>query len=533
MTPRGKPMRPTWIRRAPSSCLRSTRICTSREYADARTRAGIRAHRRRFQTAARDRARANRHRALGCEARTCLRTSGAAPAQAGIDIVCAILRVGRKRGIRGIGGTHQRDHHESDLVLPRELSFRATERGGAAADRIKALLHTAHTALVGGLLDRRRTLFARHRDARDARTSAELGHQAARHGHRLEGGRNRRRRRVRGRSLQGRTERTSAELVPTGYRTAGVLLGLPGAQGAHHLQAAEPARALADEGSFRRHFLPQRRDLFRQGHAAQVVRSHGGFAGAGRLAVHRPLGKFAQCDEPLQAGGPHRLSAGGMTVGDATQRMRVTPPLPPALPALPHFGHIRRIWDEDLGLHVAKLLPGDYYVTRHNEAVFTVLGSCVSACVRERRMGIGGMNHFMLPLDRSGGTSAWAENLVSSATRYGNVAMERLINDIMTLGGQRANLEFKVIGGGKVLDMALDVGARNAQFVRDYLKTEGFLIAAEDLGGSFARKVYYSPATGKVRVKRLTATVNRAVFEREREFAPSAAQVDSGSVELF
>jgi chemotaxis protein CheD len=145
---------------------------------------------------------------------------------------------------------------------------------------------------------------------------------------------------------------------------------------------------------------------------------------------------------------------------DPTLRMEVAPPLPPALP---QFGHIRRTWDADLGVPVAKLLPGDYYVTRHNEAIFTVLGSCVSACVRDCRLGIGGMNHFMLPLDRSGGTSAWAENLVSSATRYGNVAMERLINDIMTLGGQRANLEFKVIGGGKVLDMSLDVGGRNSR----------------------------------------------------------------------
>jgi chemotaxis protein CheD len=207
---------------------------------------------------------------------------------------------------------------------------------------------------------------------------------------------------------------------------------------------------------------------------------------------------------------------------------------PPRIPpALPHFEHIRRTWDAELGMPVAKLLPGDYYVTRHNEAIFTVLGSCVSACVRERKLEIGGMNHFMLPLDQSGGTSAWAENLMSTATRYGNVAMERLINDIMRLGGQRANLEFKVIGGGKVLDMALDVGARNAQFVREYLKTEGFLITAEDLGDCFARKLYYHPATGKLRVKRLTATVNRAVFEREREFDPTRAQVEAGSVELF
>jgi chemotaxis protein CheD len=212
----------------------------------------------------------------------------------------------------------------------------------------------------------------------------------------------------------------------------------------------------------------------------------------------------------------------------------IHPIVDPRLPqALPQFAHIRRAWDADLGVPVAKLLPGDYYVTRHDEAIFTVLGSCVSACVRERKMGIGGMNHFMLPLDQSGGTSAWAENVVSSATRYGNVAMEHLINDIMRLGGQRSNLEFKVIGGGKVLDMALDVGGRNAQFVRDYLKTEGFLITAEDLGDSFARKLYYSPATGKVRVKRLVSTVNRLVFAREQEAAPTAAKVEFGSVELF
>jgi chemotaxis protein CheD len=202
-------------------------------------------------------------------------------------------------------------------------------------------------------------------------------------------------------------------------------------------------------------------------------------------------------------------------------------------PALPQFAHIRRAWDVEMGVPVAKLLPGEYYVTRHDEAIFTVLGSCVSACVRERKLGIGGMNHFMLPLDKSGGTGAWAENVATSATRYGNFAMEHLINDIMQLGGQRANLEFKVIGGGKVLDIDLDVGARNAQFVREYLKTEGFVITAEDLGDSFARKLYYSPATGKVRVKRLVSTVNRLIFAREREAASTPAQAEFGSVELF
>ncbi len=201
-------------------------------------------------------------------------------------------------------------------------------------------------------------------------------------------------------------------------------------------------------------------------------------------------------------------------------------------PPLAQFTHIRRAWDPNSQSVVAKLFPGEYYVTCHDELIFTVLGSCVSACVRDRKLGIGGMNHFMLPLDRSNKKSLWTSGDQSAVTRYGNVAMEYLINDILKVGGQRANLEFKVIGGGKVLNMALDVGARNAAFVQEYLHTEGFEISGADLGGGSARKLYYSPGTGMVRVKRLSATVNRAVFDREQQSAVPVP-ADAGSIELF
>jgi len=200
---------------------------------------------------------------------------------------------------------------------------------------------------------------------------------------------------------------------------------------------------------------------------------------------------------------------------------------PVLAPAPPRFAHIRRAWDANFQRPLAKLLPGEYYVTCHDEVIFTVLGSCVSACVRDRKLGIGGMNHFMLPLDRSGGGSHWGDCANTSATRYGNVAMDRLVTDILDLGGQREDLEFKVMGGGNVLDMALDVGGHNVQFVRDYLKRHGFQIAAEDLGDNFARKLYYSPKSGKARVKRLTATVNRAVFEREQSLAGDCTAPDA------
>jgi chemotaxis protein CheD len=193
-------------------------------------------------------------------------------------------------------------------------------------------------------------------------------------------------------------------------------------------------------------------------------------------------------------------------------------PPPVIAPAPARFTHIRRTWDSNFQRPLAKLLPGEYYVTGSDEVIFTVLGSCVSACVRDRKRGIGGMNHFMLPSNRSDG-APWGDCQSNSATRYGNVAMDILVKEILDLGGKREDLEFKVMGGGNVLDMDLDVGGQNVQFVRDYLKRHGFEITAEDLGENFARKLFYSPKSGKARVKRLTATVNRAVFEREQSLA--------------
>ena len=56
-----------------------------------------------------------------------------------------------------------------------------------------------------------------------------------------------------------------------------------------------------------------------------------------------------------------------------------------------------RYFDPHFKVETAKILPGEYYATNMDMALVTVLGSCVSACLRDRDNGIGGMNHFMLP----------------------------------------------------------------------------------------------------------------------------------------
>lgn len=185
-------------------------------------------------------------------------------------------------------------------------------------------------------------------------------------------------------------------------------------------------------------------------------------------------------------------------------------------PALPQFRHIRRYWDPSNNVFAAKLLPGEYYVTANGEMVATVLGSCVSACVRDRVRGIGGMNHFMLPHDAS--VDGRYSDRASAATRYGNVAMERLIEDILSFGGSRENLEFKIVGGGRVLDSTADIGLRNIEFVRHYLRAAGHPILAEDVGDQYPRKVHYFPTTGRVRVRKLVRLYNETLYDRERNY---------------
>ncbi|MBY0407732.1 MAG: hypothetical protein K2Q01_08565, partial [Rickettsiales bacterium] len=77
--------------------------------------------------------------------------------------------------------------------------------------------------------------------------------------------------------------------------------------------------------------------------------------------------------------------------------------------------------------HSVTLLSGDYYVTeKPGTMIVTILGSCVAACMRDPVLGIGGMNHFLLPESSDMNIRHGTE-----ATRYGAYAMEQLINGII------------------------------------------------------------------------------------------------------
>ena len=201
---------------------------------------------------------------------------------------------------------------------------------------------------------------------------------------------------------------------------------------------------------------------------------------------------------------------------------------------LPEFGNIQRYGVRDSERYLAKIRPGEFFVTEHGELISTTLGSCVAACVRNRVTGIGGMNHFLLPDSFEGNSQFWEETLVSAPARYGNVAMERLINVVLGNNARRKDLEIKVFGGAKVLRANIDIGERNSLFVKSYLRTEGLVISAQDLGGTAPRKVIYDPVNGDVFVRKLGKRVKTRIVEEEFDHLKTIKNEEvSGDVDLF
>lgn len=195
------------------------------------------------------------------------------------------------------------------------------------------------------------------------------------------------------------------------------------------------------------------------------------------------------------------------------------------------FTHIRRMRDNRFPYEIASILPGEFFVSRDPMIVYTVLGSCISACIRDPVAGVGGMNHFMLPEPKEKAHDSWGES-----TRYGSYAMESLINEILKRGGLKRRLEVKLFGAGKIYEGNIDIGARNAEWVVTFLRTEGLVPTKTDLGDVFPRKVYYFTDSGRVLMKKIERIKNQTIFDRESAYAAkiqSVKQQPEEDVTLF
>ncbi len=182
---------------------------------------------------------------------------------------------------------------------------------------------------------------------------------------------------------------------------------------------------------------------------------------------------------------------------------------------------------------VVTIHPGEYFATKDETIISTVLGSCIAVALYDPVSQAGGLNHFMLP-----GEIAPDELVRDPNAKYGMWAMELLINELMKLGVQRRDLKAKVFGGGAVLRF-LDgsvsrIPQSNIDFAFEYLEKEGIPILASDVGGREARKVFLFPRTGKVLMKRIASNLaNLVEKEEERYLTTIRTEAPEGEIVLF
>ena len=141
------------------------------------------------------------------------------------------------------------------------------------------------------------------------------------------------------------------------------------------------------------------------------------------------------------------------------------------------------------------LYPGAIYVSPKSSMITTILGSCIAICLYDPILQVGGMNHFMLPLWNGQGLAS---------PRYGNIAIDKLIKNLESMGSLRSNMKAKVFGGAEIIETKINqfmIGERNIRIAKDMLHEEGIPIVGSSTGGKLGRKIIFNTETGEVRQK--------------------------------
>ncbi|MBP5364451.1 MAG: chemotaxis protein CheD [Bacteroidales bacterium] len=143
------------------------------------------------------------------------------------------------------------------------------------------------------------------------------------------------------------------------------------------------------------------------------------------------------------------------------------------------------------------LYPSSFFASKEPYVVKTVLGSCVAVCLWDKRLHYGGINHYMLPI--------WNGNDLASP-KYGNIAIDKLIEKMKSMGSRMEDIQAKVFGGGELLDVgggktSTMIGERNIMVARMMLEEKKIPVVGSSTGGKKGRKILFFTDTGEVRHK--------------------------------
>ena len=141
------------------------------------------------------------------------------------------------------------------------------------------------------------------------------------------------------------------------------------------------------------------------------------------------------------------------------------------------------------------LYPASLFASKTPHMVTTILGSCVAVCLYDPMLKIGGINHYMLPLWNGQGLAS---------PKYGNIAIERLVEKMLSLGCLKTNLQAKIFGGGEVIQTSVtqfNIGARNIKLALEMLEELKIPVIGQSIGGKLGRKILYNTETFEIKQK--------------------------------
>ena len=189
----------------------------------------------------------------------------------------------------------------------------------------------------------------------------------------------------------------------------------------------------------------------------------------------------------------------------------------------------------DLERLALNINPGGWSV-QTDRPIATLLGSCVAVCFYDAKLKLAGMNHFLLP------SRASSKNTDDDVVLNGDYAMEVLRNAMYAKGAQSGRLVAKAFGGGNIVNsIQMAIGARNAEFAKEWLAREGIPLVASDFGGAWSRKVIIDPVSGDAFCRRnpINQPEVMAMVKAESDYeksliVPKKPTADQGKkIELF
>ena len=151
------------------------------------------------------------------------------------------------------------------------------------------------------------------------------------------------------------------------------------------------------------------------------------------------------------------------------------------------------------------LQPGYIFTSLEPTLITTVVGSCVAVCLYDRRLGSGGMNHFLYAKPPRRG---------KNTPQFGKVALPALIRMMVSQGSRVEDMEAQLFGGAsRNLSHPSSVARQNIKMARKILKKKGIPVVSEDIGGTKGRRVLFHTKTNE-------AIIMKTNKLRRGDFAP-------------